>query len=755
MPDPPATASPGSTHEEAQRNETQIENEPLEKKRSRRIFWRKFQEGEESDWWFASTGIPLLAATLGPLANVSSLVALVTPWRMDVYIDGNYVPELEGNPFHDPRWCYYVNVASLICGFLGNIFLLFNFTQRIRYIIALPATIILWCFATGFLIAITAAMEIYAPPNRPFQTYTQGFWYAIAAASFYFLCSMLLMINMLGYFLGHYPDNFALSDSQRTLILQTMVFFIWLAGGAAVFMKIEEDSGTDWGFADSLYFCDVTVLTVGFGDFYPTTNLGRGIAFPFSVGGIVTLALIVSSIYKFMRELGEENIVMKHTNRMRQRTAERTVTNSFDFRQREHDEHHRIRKRPLAERDRLKISAPTEPRPMRTAMGNTVRRATTFAPLSNALRPNKKHQPLLLKEEKDRFQAMRAIQRRSKKYRQWLALLFSTFAFGMLWCIGAIVFWQAEKNTQGMTYFKALYFCYISLLTIGYGDLAPKSNAGRCFFVIWSLIAVPTMTILVSDLGDTVVEKFRRWSDGFADFTVLPKAGIWRTFLDKHPWLLLTARKIQKSKADRQAKKRIEMGFQLDDPARPVESVDWEAGGEAQTKDVDAAEAQQSRDDEDGIKRKLTLPCLADDAGMEARRKRPSHNAIAHHLALSIRCVAADMHLPKPKRYAFEEWVEFVRLIRLTGRRSGFRGDSDEEDEEGLLEWDWIGSDSPLMSGLSESEWLLERLCESLIRLSKKSYGPSVPEAERDGTREDGWVEDDAGTSESWNNGPA
>jgi hypothetical protein len=96
---------------------------------------------------------------------------------------------------------------------------------------------------------------------------------------------------MLGHFLGHYPDNFALSDSQRTLILQTMVFFIWLGGGAAVFMKIEEDSGQDWEYADSLYFCDVTVLTVGFGDFYPTTKLGRGIVFPFSVGGIITLAL--------------------------------------------------------------------------------------------------------------------------------------------------------------------------------------------------------------------------------------------------------------------------------------------------------------------------------------------------------------------------------------------------------------------------------------------------------------------------------
>lgn len=94
---------------------------------------------------------------------------------------------------------------------------------------------------------------MYDPPSRPEESYTQGFWYAIAAAAFYTVCSMILMVNMLGYFMGHYPENFALSDSQRTLILQTMAFFIWLGGGAAVFSKLEQDAGQDsWGFSDAV-----------------------------------------------------------------------------------------------------------------------------------------------------------------------------------------------------------------------------------------------------------------------------------------------------------------------------------------------------------------------------------------------------------------------------------------------------------------------------------------------------------------------
>lgn len=229
------------------------ESEHKDSKSRRWKIWRKWTDGETS-WWFASTGIPLLAAALGPFANLSSIAALVTSWRQNNYLDGEFVSDLFGMPYADPRWCYWLNVVSLICGFLGNIFLLFNFTQKIRYIIALPATIVLWYISSGLLIAITACMEVYDPPNRPFEIYTQGYWYAVAAAVFYFVCSVLLMVNMLGYYLGHYPDHFALSDNQRTLILQTMFFFIWMAGGAAMYSRIQTDAGEDqWTFPNSLY----------------------------------------------------------------------------------------------------------------------------------------------------------------------------------------------------------------------------------------------------------------------------------------------------------------------------------------------------------------------------------------------------------------------------------------------------------------------------------------------------------------------
>jgi potassium channel subfamily K len=66
--------------------------------------WKRWKDGEQSDWWFASTGIPLLAATLGPLANVSSIAALVTSWRQTNIVDGERISEFDGVPFSDPKW---------------------------------------------------------------------------------------------------------------------------------------------------------------------------------------------------------------------------------------------------------------------------------------------------------------------------------------------------------------------------------------------------------------------------------------------------------------------------------------------------------------------------------------------------------------------------------------------------------------------------------------------------------------------------
>lgn len=273
----------------------------------------------------------------------------------------------------------------------------------------------------------------------------------------------------------------------------------------------------------------------------------------------------------------------------------------------------------------------------------------------------------------------------------------SVLSFSILWCIGAVVFWRAEQSEQGLTYFQALYFCYISLLTIGYGDITPKSNAGRAFFLVWSLIAVPTMTILISDMGETVVEPFKRGTFKLADFTVLPKAGAWRDWLEGHPKILHW---LERRKEAREKRKRIRRGMPFAGPSDAYnDEQDLETPGDRLAPSIDALAAEAEQD--------------------TRTTKNLTYEKLARRLATAIRNVAADLKSDTERHYTYEEWVELTRLIRFTSESTAEA--REEEEEMGMVEWDWIGEDSPMMSGQSEPEFVLERLCESLKRYVKKN----------------------------------
>ncbi len=52
-------------------------------------------------WWYASTAIPLLAGTFGPMANAFSICALVENWRVSIPPGGS---EEHGIDIKDPQW---------------------------------------------------------------------------------------------------------------------------------------------------------------------------------------------------------------------------------------------------------------------------------------------------------------------------------------------------------------------------------------------------------------------------------------------------------------------------------------------------------------------------------------------------------------------------------------------------------------------------------------------------------------------------
>ncbi|KAB5590237.1 hypothetical protein CTheo_6315 [Ceratobasidium theobromae] len=73
--------------------------------------------------------------------------------------------------------------------------------------------------------------------------------------------------------------------------------------------------------------------------------------------------------------------------------------------------------------------------------------------------------------------------------------------FVAFWLIGSGVF----VVTEGWPFFSSMFFCFCTFSTVGYGDFAPKTPAGRAFFVGWALFGIAAMTILISGTFTCVI----------------------------------------------------------------------------------------------------------------------------------------------------------------------------------------------------------------------------------------------------------
>uniref|UniRef100_D8PYP2 Potassium channel domain-containing protein n=1 Tax=Schizophyllum commune (strain H4-8 / FGSC 9210) TaxID=578458 RepID=D8PYP2_SCHCM len=271
--------------------------------------------------------------------------------------------------------------------------------------------------------------------------------------------------------------------------------------------------------------------------------------------------------------------------------------------------------------------------------------------------------------EKREFEEMRRIQQRADWMKRYMALATSTFAFAVLWLIGALIFWYSERP-QNWTYFNALYFAYTTLITVGYGDFYPQSNSGKPFFVFWTLLAVPTMTVLISNMGDTILVTWVKegvlW---LAEKTLMPGNG-------NGNWNGKTS--------DDNPRRREEDGL-----VRPIEKL-----GEAVEREEEGELTGRAR--------------------------------LIRRLAHEVRVVADDVG--QEKAYEWDAWSRWMRLLGeadewLAERDEGFRhkresshreNESSHREEEQLS---WLAYDGPMFSEEDEAQWLLTRFCEKLEQI--------------------------------------
>ncbi|KAI6370453.1 hypothetical protein MCOR25_004190 [Pyricularia grisea] len=669
-------------------------------------------------WWFASSAFPMMAGTLGPVASAFSICALVRPWRQHMP-PGTNVSQAEF--VEDPSYLIAVNAVQLAVAIVANLFLLLNMARRIRFTIAMPVTIVGWYLSSICLIclAATAAGPLVLQPAEQY-IWSQAFFYGIYAAILYFVVATLLVITAYGAYIGRYDSDFQLTSSQRTLMLQTIMFLMYLLVGALIFSTIE-----GWSYLDAVYWADVTLFTVGFGDMGAATPLSRGLLFPYALIGIISLGLVIGSIRSLVLERGRRMIDARMVEKKRRHTVRR-----------------------LTKKGQIDILAP-------------VRNGAEDQNENEHL--NDPSNPAEIARRQKEFQLMRQIQAHAAKRRRWVAMALSSTTWIVLWLLGAYVFQACEAPYQGWGYFDGVYFAFVSLTTIGYGDVTPISNPGRSFFVFWSLLALPTTTVLISNAGDTIVKSIRDLTDRIGEVTILPgdknvaedMKAIVRTLslgklfndseeqVDGLPPGFLGQARIRRSSDDDDSSERDE-GDDVESKSKPNET----GAGKAKT----TAEGSRSQMKERYPNRKEKGPAQHDgavsrEAALGFPQDLPTSRA-AYHVVLidEIARVAKHMKQKPPKKYSFVEWAWYLRLIGedesnpethrqaqphgrshhyLThlGRKKAQRNEAEENGEPASKDgdmsekpgsWSWIGSQSPLMGRQDEAEWIHAKLVMKL-----------------------------------------
>lgn len=516
------------------------------------------------------------------MANAFNICALGQYWRESFTSD-----EDSGTLIQDPAWLTAVNSISLAFGLAGNASLLLNMSSTLSFNVAQPITVTGFCGAALILIGLVAEASTpgFHPSGVPGSALTQAYYYAIFAAAIYFIVGCLMIVTISGALAKRYDHEFSLTPSQRTLMLQTIMFLGYLMVGALIFSKVE-----GWNYLDAVYWADFTLLTIGLGaPFVPITHTGRSLLFVYAIGGVVAVGLVIGSIRSMVLEQGKQKIFARLTEKRREKVAQRATVAV------------------KANKEQWQKLPPTHVRKLE-------------------------------------FHAMKQIQREVLMHAKWRALLVSLIATALLWFVGALVFQHAEY-AQGWTYFESIYFAFEVLTTIGYGDFTPSSNSGKAFFVFWTLLAVPTLTIFISDMGETVVKGIAAATDFLGQITILPqREGFMSAFRAKKSVIKPIRHFVSKHP----------------DMSRLTRDLEHDSLGVAHNDSDDSvfASVMKRRLSDDEVFHCKALGELTD----QPQQARDSH-FYRWLLAREINMVQNDTKMPDVKEYTYDEWVYFLALL--------------------------------------------------------------------------------------------
>ena len=260
------------------------------------------------------------------------------------------------------------------------------------------------------------------------------------------------------------------------------------------------------------------------------------------------------------------------------------------------------------------------------------------------------------------------------------------------------------------------------MLTIGYGDFYPQDNSAKPVFVLWSLIALPTLTVLIGSVGGII-------NEGVNTLTLW----IGENLPEK-------SRALSDMKGE--AAKAKGSAFQS---AKPPGFMEEGKAADAVTGDQAHAEAVTG-----------TIQSMQENNGSNAGHDAAGKQYRLYLLMKEMKNVVQHLNATPPRKYSYAEWTWFLKLLGEdesdlsrhknpqsihgaevaadAARRQEPAAEAHDEDDQ-IQPWSWLGRRSPLMTSTDEPQWVLERLMDVLERELKEQGGDTLAEAEKtDGT---------------------
>jgi voltage-gated potassium channel len=115
----------------------------------------------------------------------------------------------------------------------------------------------------------------------------------------------------IGYF---YTMLLPLKPNRDVIVLSTFALLIVIFGSIGVYLAEHTHQGANiTNLGDALWWAVVTIATVGYGDYYPVTAVGRIIAVFVMLSGIAIFVLLVDSISQ--RRLQRTEVEVEESSR--------------------------------------------------------------------------------------------------------------------------------------------------------------------------------------------------------------------------------------------------------------------------------------------------------------------------------------------------------------------------------------------------------------------------------------------------------